>query len=463
MTRPHVAVVGGGIAGLAAALDLMSDADVTVLESGRRLGGAIDTVEFAGSDVDTGPDSFLARRPEMIELATRLGLADDLVAPATGAAAVWLRSGLRPLPAGLVLGVPSSLTALAASGILSAAGLGRAALDYVLPSTAVGEDIGVGDLVRQRLGPEVHERLVDPLLGGIHAGRSEHLSAAVGAPQLLAAARGQRSLLRSLGASAPPASPTTPVFLTVRGGLGRVVRAAQDALAAGAGSVRLSTEVIELATAAAGRGVTLGLAAGGTLDVDGVVLATPAPTTTRLLASVAPAAATRLNEVRYASVVLTLLAYPSDALPSPFTMSGFLVPRTEGRLLTAASWSSSKWAHLGGSGTEIVRASCGRIDDERALEMDDATIVGSVHTELAEATGIRSEPHETRVVRWRRALPQFEVGHALRAARAHAVLESEAPGVVLAGAAYEGLGLPACVASGRRAAATLLKQLLASD
>jgi len=459
VTRPSVAVVGGGIAGLAAALDLVDHADVTLLDAGTRLGGAIETVAFAGRDVDAGPDSFLARRPEMTDLVARLGLGDELVSPATGAAAVWVRGALRPLPSGLVLGVPSSLTELAASGILSPAGLGRAALDYVLPSTAIGEDIGVGELVRQRLGAEVHERLVDPLLGGIHAGRSEHLSAAVAAPQLLTAARKDRSLLRALGFTTQPSS-TAPVFLTVRGGLGRVVRAAQDMLTAAGAAIGLSSEVIELTVAPGAPGATLTLAAGGTIEVDGVVLATPTSRTAILLRTVAPAAAQRLEPVRYASVVLTLLAYPSDALPAPFTMSGFLVPRSEDRLLTAASWSSSKWAHLGGTGTEIVRASCGRIDDVRALDLSDAEIVEAVHAELVEATGLRSAPKEARVVRWPRALPQFEVGHALRAARAHAVLESEAPHVVLAGAAYEGLGLPACVASGRRAAAALLTQLV---
>jgi oxygen-dependent protoporphyrinogen oxidase len=439
--RPHVVVVGGGIAGIAAALDLAEHADVTLIEAKDRLGGPVQTVEFAGRRVDTGPDSFLARRPEMIDLCRRLGVGDGLVAPATVEAAVWSRGAVRKLPTGLVLGVPRSTKGLAESGIVSRTGVLRAALDRVLPRTNVGDDIGVGDLVRRRFGAEVHERLVDPLLGGIHAGRSELLSAAVAAPQLLEAARGARSLMEAL--PAPPPS-TDPVFLTVPTGLGDVIDAAQRALIAAGVTIRLATVVDDL----------------DSLVADGVVLATPAPVTSRLVEAIAPDAADALSSITYASVVLTLLSYPSDATSAPFTMSGFLVPRPEKRLMTAASWSSSKWAHHRDGGTELVRASVGRIDDHRHEDLDDDAIVAAVHRELVEATGLRADgPTNATVNRWPHSLPQFKVGHLKLAQRAHASAAAAARPLALAGSAYEGLGLPACVASGRAAAAKVLLAL----
>ncbi len=326
--RPRVAVIGGGIAGLAAALDLAERADVTIFEAKDRLGGPMQTVDFAGTRIDTGPDSFLARRPEMIDLTTRLGLGDTLVSPASGEAAVWSRGAVRKLPSGLVLGVPRSTKGLAESGIVSRAGVARAALDRFLPATKVGSDIGVGDLVRRRFGREVQERLVDPLLGGIHAGRSELLSAAVAAPQLLSAARGARSLMESLP-TPPPSS--DPVFLTVASGLGDVVSAARNALAAAGVAIETGTAIGELRFAAGGCDVVP--VSSDALAFDGVVLATPAPVTARLLTGIAPDASSALSTVTYASVVLTLFAYDSADLREPFRLSGFLVPRSERKLL----------------------------------------------------------------------------------------------------------------------------------
>ena len=441
-TRPHVAVVGGGIAGVAAALDLVDHAEVTLFEAKDRLGGPVQSVEFAGHQVDTGPDSFLARRPEMIDLATRLGFGDTLVAPAATEAAVWSRGAVRTLPAGLVLGVPRSARGLAASGIVSRAGVWRAALDRMLPRTHVGDDIGVGDLVRRRFGTEVQQRLVDPLLGGIHAGRSELLSAAVGAPQLLDAARNAR---RSLGDALPTPAPSgDPVFLTVPVGLGALIDSARDALVAAGATIRLSTGIDDL----------------DALDADGVVVATPASVTSRLVARLAPDASSALSTITYASVVLTLLSYPTDALREPFRLSGFLVPRPEKKLMTAASWSSSKWAHHAGHGVELVRASAGRIDDRRHEDLDDADLVARLHDELATAIGLRADgPIDAVVNRWPSALPQFKVGHLDLARRAHASAAASPKPLALAGSAYEGLGLPACVASGRAAAANVLKAL----
>ncbi len=450
-TRPRVAIVGGGISGLAAALDLAEHAEVEVFEAKARLGGPVQTVDFAGSRVEAGPDSFLARRPEMINLATRLGLGDALIAPSAGDAGIWSRGAVRTMPKGLVLGVPRELKGLARSGIVSRAGIARAQLDRVLPTTRVDDDIAMGELVRKRFGREVQERLVDPLMGGVHAGRSDLLSTAVASPQLLAAARKGGSLMKALPETPPS---TDPVFLTVASGLGDVIDAASARLRDAGVAIRLSSPVTGLRVTGVGWEVN-GEA------FDGVVLATHAPVTARLLEGISGDAASALSTVTYSSVVLTLLAYPSSALREPFRLSGYLVPRPERKLTSAISWWTTKWATRAPSDTHIARASTGRIDDLRHHDLSDDELVARLHAELVDAIGLRAEaPTAARVNRYEDALPQFRAGHLTKvAARAHTAAANIQAPLALAGSAYEGLGLPACVASGQAAAAAMRARL----
>jgi oxygen-dependent protoporphyrinogen oxidase len=443
--RPRIAVVGGGISGLAAALDLVERAEVTLFEAGERLGGPIRTVEFAGATVEAGPDAFLARRPEMIDLAARVGFAtDELISPTAADAGIWTRGAVRQMPAGLVMGVPRSADHLGDTGIISADGVARAAAERELPPLDVGDDIGMGDLVRRRFGEEVFERLVDPLMGGVHAGRSELLSAAVAMPQLLAAARSGRSLSESL--PVPPPS-SDPVFYTVQSGLGDVIDAAGKQLP----DVRYQSPVEELRVVGGGWEI-------GGESFDGVVVATHAPVTAGLIAEIAPDAARVLTTMEYASVVLTLLAYPTDAFASPPSTSGYLVPRVEQKLTSAVSWWNAKWSQRAPDGTQVVRVSTGRSDDVRHRDLSDDELVAALHRELVEATGVRADaPIETRVSRYEESLPQFKVGHLTNvAAVAHASAANAPAPLALAGSYLEGLGLPACVASGQTAAARVL-------
>jgi len=480
----RVLVVGGGISGLAAAWELTHPSDgapavaVTLVEAAGRAGGVIATEPFAGIDLDRGPDAFLARVPAAAQLAREAGLGDELVAPGSGQAWLWTRGRLRRLPTGLALGVPVDLVALARSGVLPVWAVARAALDLILPGQPVGpdEDVAVGELVRRRLGAAVQLGLVDPLVGGINAGHTDHLSAAVSAPQLLAAARRDRSLIRALraagttgtasGAIALPGqeSGAAPVFLTVRGGLGRLVEGVAAGVAASpGGEIVLGRRVEALARAGTGPAWEARLAGGDTIVADGVVIACPAAEAARLLASVSPAAARELGSVTTSSVALALLAYPEAALPAPIGGSGLLVPRAEGRLLTAASWVWSKWPHLSTPGMLVIRASAGRVDDERALAMDDEALATALHDELATAMGLRARPVEARVARYLHAFPQFEVGHLDRMTRAESHLAGDAPGVAIAGAALRGVGIATCVTGGRAAAARIRQQVAATQ
>jgi oxygen-dependent protoporphyrinogen oxidase len=455
--RRHVAVVGGGIAGLAAAHELASaDVDVTVLEASARVGGKIRSEPFAGATLDTGPDAFLARRPEAVALCEELGVADELVAPATTAASVWSRGRVRPLPAGLVLGVPTDVGALARSGILSPWGTARAALEPLLPGSALpgDRDEAVGALVRRRLGGEAAARLVDPLLGGINAGDTDRLSLEATAPQLTGAARSGRSLVRRLRSSAP-ATGEGPLFLTPAGGLQRLVQALAARLRERGARLETGAEATALDPADGGYRLRAG---GRSVTADGVVLAVPAGAAAGLLASCLPSVAATMAAVEHASVVLVALAYaPGDA--GALRGSGFLVPRPERRLMTACTFTSSKWAHLARPERVLLRVSAGRAGDDRAMAMDDDDLVARVRVELRSALGITATPREVRVTRWPASFPQYAPGHVRRMDVAAQVLRSALPGVGLAGAALGGIGVPACIGSGRAAARAVLGAL----
>lgn len=458
--RPAVAVVGGGIAGLAGALALLdAGAGVVLVEAEGRLGGKILTEDFAGMAVEAGPDAFLARVPHAVDLCRRLDLSHELVSPTTARAALWSRGRLRMLPAGLVLGVPTRWGPLARSGILSPLGVARAAMDLVLPATAGAPERSVGDLVRARLGRQVAERLVDPLVGGINAGRADGLSAAAVAPVLDAAARRSRSLVQGLQTPpsvAPTAAPAAaPMFLTHPGGLGRIVDALADRLLAGGAELRTAAPVSVMSRIAGGWSLAT---AQGALRADGVLLAVPGFVAAQLLYPHLPDAARLLGGINYASVGLVTLAYPEGAVSRPLEGTGFLVPAGEGRITSACTFTSRKWPQVSWRDHVIFRASVGRWGDSRHQVLGNAELVSVVHSELTQALGLRSRPVQWRVSRWPRSFPQYELGHLGRVAR----VEAEVAGlgtVALAGAAYRGLGIPACIAGAQRAAGTLMAAL----
>jgi oxygen-dependent protoporphyrinogen oxidase len=445
MTR--VAVVGAGIAGLAAAYELTKQgATPVVFDADAQVGGKVRTEDFDDVRIDTGPDAFLARRPEAVELCEELGLRPRLEPPAATHAFVYARGRLRTLPTGLVLGVPTDPKALARSGILSGWAVARAALEPYLPGEPLGEDEALGAVTRRRFGNEVTDKLVDPLLGGINAGDVDQLSIDLVAPQIAAAARRDKSLTRALrGAPAPPTS-NDPVFFTIPGGMATLVDALVDAITAAGGEIHAGDAVSEIA-------VDRVASRSGTSDVQGVVLATPSHVSAPLLEPLAPGAAGTLGAIPYASVCMVLLSYDERDVGRPLDASGYLVPRREGLLITAASWASSKWSHLARPGRVLVRASAGRFGDDRAMAMGDQELVRRVDADLRTTMQVRAEPMAAQVVRWPDAFPQYQPGHQRRIDAALAELP---PGIALAGAALRGVGLPACIGTGREAARRVL-------
>jgi protoporphyrinogen/coproporphyrinogen III oxidase len=476
-----LAVVGGGIAGLAAAWELLGPnspaAEVTVFEPAD-LGGKLRTSSFLGRQIDEAPDSLITRAPDGVVLCQELGLGDDLVAPAANRALLFSHGKLWPLPAGLVLGAPSRLLPLLRSRILSPGGIARASLDTVLPRSRFGEDTSVFSLVAARFGGEVADRLVGPLLGTIHAGETRHLSAAATAPQLVNAARANRSLMAGLrraaataatGASvgASPGSPVGgPLFVAPRGGM----QSLADRLVERLGDAGARFFPAEVSSLRRERRSVVVEPAGEAFD--GVVLAIPAPAAFSLLEPLlGPGAPSPLATMAFSSVAVVTLGFSREAFEVPADLSGVLVTPGSGLLMTACSFGSNKWPHWAAPGTVVLRVSVGRTGEETWADLPDEALVQRLCEELGTVlrglTNLRGPanygrgpgappvPMGWRVSRWPRSMPQYEVGHLERVARAKEVIAKQAPMVALAGSSYGGVGIPSCIGSGRRASREL--------
>ncbi|MEU9226834.1 protoporphyrinogen oxidase [Streptomyces massasporeus] len=443
----QVVVIGAGIAGLAAAHRLLErGARVTVLEASDRVGGKLLPGEVAGARVDLGAESMLARRPEAVTLARAVGLADRLQPPATATASLWTRGALRPFPKGHVMGVPGTASALA--GVLSEEGLARIERDAELPRTEVGDDVAVGEYVAERLGREVVDRLLEPMLGGVYAGDAYRISMRSAVPQLFQVARTHTSLtegVRELQAKAAAAQQTGPVFMGIRGGIATLPLAVADSVRARGGEILTRTPVTELRRTPEG-GWQVG---SGEREwrADAVVVAAPAPVAARLLRAETPGAAAELDAVEYASMALVTLAYRRDeaALPDG---SGFLVPPVDGRTIKASTFTSQKWGWIADENPDLVvlRTSVGRYGETEILQRDDSELVEVSRHDLKAATGLDATPVATRVTRWDGGLPQYPVGHHARVARIREHI-ARLPGLAVCGAPYDGVGIPACIAS----------------
>ncbi len=440
--RPDVVVVGGGVAGLTAARDLSrSGLSVLLLEGSPDVGGKLRLAAVGGVAVDVGAESMLARRPEGVGLAAELGL--DVVHPVAGSTQLWTRGALRPLPR-TVFGVPLDLDALASTGVLSGEGLARARAESVHPLGH--DDVSVAELLGSRLGPEVVERLAEPLLGGVYAGRAANLSAAATAPQLVSMVREHGSLLRAAAALPPPSG--APVFAGLEGGLGRLPLALVED---GGFEVRRTAPVRVLARSGSGFRLTVGSTRSPqVVETSRVVLAVPGAPAARLLAEVAPEAAGELATLEYASMAVITLAVRSLEVGDS---SGFLVPSVDGRRIKASTYSFNKWAWIGDSADlRLLRASIGRHREEASLQASDEELVAHVVADLSLATGQEVRPVDAHVQRWGGALPQYAVGHLARVARIRSAVGA-VPGLAVCGAAYDGVGIPAVIGSARRAAA----------
>jgi oxygen-dependent protoporphyrinogen oxidase len=482
------AIVGGGIAGLAAAYELEkaraagAPVEYTLFESADKLGGSLASEIVDGTVLERGPDSFLTEKPAAIELCRELGLAADLIPSNDAARKTWIlvNNRLIPLPDGLMFLVPTKLIPTALTPLFSLSTKIRMGLELLHPPRpASSEDEAVATLVERHFGPEAVDRLADPLLSGIYGGDATQLSARTVLPRLVEMEEKYGSLTRGMlaahrvmrakakdtakknGAAAgndsnghAKSTPAPrPIFTTLRGGMQQLINAIQARL--NPAWVRTATPVGALEKSAQGWKVR----AGGITEIyDAVIVASQAWAAGVLLSTVDAALGEDLSAIPYSSSITINLLYDEVSLGRLPDGFGFLVPSLEGRAMLACTFVHRKFLGRTPPGKAVLRAFLGGMKNEALLTEPDEVLVAIVRRELQEILGIKAEPEHTQVSRWRRAMAQYAVGHQKRAKRVAEHVAS-LPGLKLAGNAYDGIGIPDCIRLGRKAA----KELLASQ
>jgi oxygen-dependent protoporphyrinogen oxidase len=466
---PHIVVIGGGITGLSAVyhLEQLSQAEglnlrCTLVERDTRLGGKLLTEHVEDSTgrylVEGGPDSFVAQKPWASELAQALGIGSTIHGsqPVPQATAVLCNGRPRPLPDGTLLIVPTRFWPFATSPLISPLGKLRMALDLVIPARAEETDESLADFIRRRLGSEALDRLAEPLMSGIHSAECERQSLLATFPRFRDIERRHGSLIRGMvagRAAAKPGSATTP-FLTLQRGVGSLADAAIGQIRS---PLLTGRSARSIAQTESGR-YLLSLDDGTELLADAVVVTTPAFAAAELLGSLAPSLAEALRSIRYVSTATITLAYPETAITSDLAGYGVIIPRGERRRINACTISSRKFAGRAPAGQALVRVFVGGSRTPEALKLSDEALLGLAQSELRDILGVRVEPHFTRIYRWERGNPQYDVGHLDRIA---AIERLQPDRIVLAGAAYRGVGIPDCVKQGRDAAIAALGRVSA--
>jgi protoporphyrinogen/coproporphyrinogen III oxidase len=442
-----VAVIGGGISGLAAAYELQRRGlRVRVLEASPRAGGVIVTERGDGWVIDGGPDSMLVQKPGAVALCRELGIADRLVSTLQPRTAYVMREGwLHPIVEGSFLGFPVRLSALARSSLFSAGGKLRMASELVIPRARGDEDESIASFVRRRFGEEAVDYLAEPLLAGIHAGDVDRLSVRALFPRLVDAERHVGSVLRSFRALHIKPSPQG-AFVSLPGGIGELVDRVSDALAPG--TLALGSRVTELRRV----GEYAIETAGGAVHARSVILSVPAYAAANLLRGFDTTLAGLCDGIPYASTATVAFGYAADQVPHPMRGSGYVVPRVERAPLLAATWVTSKWPGRAPEGHVLVRAFLGGGRDPHRLERADEELIATARAELTDTMAIRGEPLFSRLFRWTRQSPQYEVGHLARIASIDRRVAS-IPGLFLAGSGFRAIGIPDCISDGRDTAA----------
>lgn len=460
----HIVIVGGGITGLSAAFYVKkycAEANVpvriTIVEKQNAFGGRVSTMRHEGFVIERGPDSFLARKTPIIDLAHELGIADELVPTNPKARKTFImHSGkLHQMPKGLVLGIPTQLAPFIQSDLVSWRGKARALLDIFKPKKPYAGDESLGHFIERRLGSEMLERVVEPLLAGIYAGDTRKLSIQATFPQFQQMEQTKRSLILGMmgGSERVPSSPNVPehaqgsAFLSFRNGLSTMIEKLQDKLH---DAEQLSNTEVESIIPSNQASYTLKLSNGSELHADSVVIAVPAYALAQMMPQIN--AVQQFGQMRYISVSNVVIGYRKEDVPNAPDGSGFVIPGTERRFITACTWTSSKWEHTAPDDKILLRCYVGREGQEEWMKLDEQQIIQKVLQEVRETSGITAAPEFTYINRHMQSMPQYEVGHKTRIANIREKLAEKLPGVYATGAAFEGVGLPDCIRQGRDAA-----------
>lgn len=514
-----IVVLGGGITGLSAAYYAHQAAvqqhipvEITLIESSSRFGGKIHSVQSEGFLIEKGPDSFLARKQPILDLTSDLGMEEQLVPtnPKAGSAYILHKKKLHQMPMGLVLGIPTRISPFIRTGLISPLGKARAVLDMVLPARKADEDEALGDFIERRLGREVLEQMTEPLLAGIYAGDTRSLSLLSTFPQFRQMEKKHHSLIIGMArnmlrrpgrhASAQPnkaaasehrqassggsssgqthAQPKAKsMFLSYRHGLSAIIDRLQEQLMHDQVNLRMEQKVVQITMneyahaiaepqatmhqmGAGSHRYNLTLSNGEQLSADSIICTIPAYAAAELLQDVPGIC--ELNRIHYVSVANIALGYKHHQLQHEFEGTGFLVPRKEKRMITACTWSSTKWRHTAPSDQTLLRTYIGRAGAEEWTDMSDDQLVQAVRNDLRDLIGFDAEPDLVEISRCYRSMPQYPVGHGELMDRVRASLAVHLPGVVLCGAGYGGIGIPDCVEHGREAAEKIVGRLAAN-
>lgn len=464
MRVKRVAILGGGISGLTVAHRLepyarAGDLEVHLIEARDRLGGVIQTDTSHGAVLEGGPDSLLRRKPAAEKLCRELGLDDDLIGlnPAVRGSYIFHRGRLHPIPAGVEVGVPTRLSALWQSPLLSWRGKVRALGDLLMRPGKPTADRGLGELLARHFGREVVDLLAEPMLAGIYAGDARRLSTRASFPQLLEMEARHGSLIaayRRRGAARPSAGAGGSPFLTLSGGMETLVQALADRLRATA--VHLGIRAVS-ARPAKDQGWEVTFDRGQVWTADAVVSALPAYAASALLGAGSSRLADLLRPIPYADLAVVGLLYDPADIPRRLDRTGFLVPRREGLEMTACTWVASKWGTMAPGGVPL-RVFFGRAGGEDVTRWDDGRFEDTVRRELRVTMNVAAAPRYVAVFRWPEAMPQYLVGHVERVGAVRQELKG-LPGLYLAGSAFDGVGVPDCIRLGERIAASVAEGL----
>ncbi|WP_257349400.1 protoporphyrinogen oxidase [Pseudalkalibacillus decolorationis] len=460
----RIVIVGGGITGLSAAFYLQReiqqhqlDASVTLLEAGDRLGGKIQTEYRDGFVIERGPDSFLARKKSMSELIEEVGLAGDLVNNRTGQAYILHSGSLHPIPEGAVMGVPTEVSPFIKSGLFTLPGKARAGMDLFLPAKKVEGDQAVGTFFRRRLGDEVVDHLIEPLLSGIYAGNIDRLSLQSTFPQFQQVEEQHRSLILGMKKTRPKKQPksTKGVFLTLKSGLSSLVEALELQMT---DKVHIRKNSPVTAFEKNNEVYHVGLEDGSTIEADQVIFTIPALKAATLFDKEIQS---QLQSAPATSVATIAMAFPEALVPNDLNGTGFVVSKkSSSYTITACTWTNKKWPHTTPDGYFLLRCYVGKADDQSIVDKDDEAILDAVMTDLKQIMNIKDRPEFYYVTRWKHAMPQYLVGHKEKREQLEKILDEKYPRIQLAGASFDGIGLPDCIQSGEQAARKAIEGLI---
>lgn len=470
-TLRHLTVIGGGIAGLAAAYAAVQRVGqdglplrVTLIEAEPRWGGKILTDRTDGFVIEGGPDTFLATKPRGVGLCRELGLEARLHGTNQQQKNTYvMRSGrLAPLPEGLMMMIPSKFGPMLRTSLLSWPQKTRMGIDFLLPPQPANGDESLGAFVSRRLGRAAYERLIEPLMSGIYAGDGDKLSLQSTFPYLrdmenrhgglIKGALAARKKMASNGNSRPG---SRSIFLTPTTGLAEIVEELVSRLQAGGADLRAGVPAARIRRSSNGYQVVL--ASGETIETQALVLASPAYASGGLLEELDPALAAELHAIEYTSTATISLAYRLSDLPRPLDGYGYVIPRREGRRALACTWTSTKFPHRAPEGYALLRVFAGRAGQEADIPWDETGLLKLAREEVQHTLGISAEPLLSRVFLWEKAMPQYNLGHPARLERINAALQKW-PALALAGNGYRGIGIPDCIHSGEAAVSRVLEQ-----